>query len=129
MLLSMLLVALSAPATFAQDATEVDPDHYKLVFENDQVRVLRIHYEPGEKSVMHEHAAGVAIPLTTQSWRMNFPDGTSADFPHEANVPFWADAVVHLPENLSDEAGEVILIELKKHYDDDYDDEDDDDEY
>jgi hypothetical protein len=28
----------------------------------------------------------------------------------------WADAVVHLPENPSNEAGEVILVELKKHY-------------
>ena len=116
-LLSILLVALSATATFAQDPTEVDPDHYKVVFENDQVRVLRIHYEPGDKSVIHEHAAGVVIPLTTQTWLMHSPDGTSADAPTEANVPFWADAVVHLPENPSDAAGEVILVELKKHYD------------
>ncbi|MCK5438509.1 MAG: hypothetical protein KAI97_01120 [Gemmatimonadetes bacterium] len=134
-LFSILLVALSASAGWAQDPTAVDPDHYKLVFENDQVRVLRVHYEPGEKSVMHEHAAGVVIPLTTQTWLMHSPDGTSADASTEANVPFWTDAVVHLPENPSDEPGEAILVEFKKHYDKkhhdydkdhDYDHEDDD---
>jgi hypothetical protein len=130
-LFSILLVALSASATWAQDPTAVDPDHYKLVFENDQARVLRVHYGPGEKSVMHEHPAGVVISLTTQTWLMQSPDGTSADALTEANVPFWTDAVVHLPENPSDEAGEAILVEFKKHYDkkhhDDHEDDHDDD--
>jgi hypothetical protein len=39
-------------SSFAQDAVKVDPKHYKVEFENDQVRVLRITYGPGEKSVM-----------------------------------------------------------------------------
>jgi len=37
----------------AQDAAKVDPKHYKVEFENSQVRILRIHYGPHEKSVMH----------------------------------------------------------------------------
>ena len=41
--LSLLLLALPA---MAQDPTEVDSKHYKVVFENDQVRVLRITYGP-----------------------------------------------------------------------------------
>jgi len=28
----------------------VDPKHYSVAFENDAVRVLRIHYRAGEKS-------------------------------------------------------------------------------
>nr|NIR51506.1 hypothetical protein [candidate division KSB1 bacterium]NIS26908.1 hypothetical protein [candidate division KSB1 bacterium]NIT73741.1 hypothetical protein [candidate division KSB1 bacterium]NIU27639.1 hypothetical protein [candidate division KSB1 bacterium]NIU94275.1 hypothetical protein [candidate division KSB1 bacterium] len=52
-LLAFLFLMTQSP--FAQDATKVDPKHYKVEFENDQVRVLRISYGPGEKSVMHEH--------------------------------------------------------------------------
>ena len=58
-----LLAAAAAPA-MAQDPVKVDSKHYKVEFENDQVRVLRISYGPHEKSVMHEHPASVAIFLT-----------------------------------------------------------------
>jgi hypothetical protein len=113
--LSLLLVAVSASATWAQDPTEVDPDHYSVAFENDAVRVLHVQYGPGETSVMHEHPEGVAIGLTTTTWQMHAPDGTSAEYTTEANQVEWADAVVHSPENASNEAGEVFLIEFKKH--------------
>jgi quercetin dioxygenase-like cupin family protein len=36
----------------------------KVEFENESVRVLRISYEPGEKSVMHYHPNAVAVCLT-----------------------------------------------------------------
>lgn len=114
-LLSTLLFVVLASTAWAQDPTEVDPEHYTVAFENDAVRVLRIQYGPGEKSVMHQHPEGVAIGLTTTTWRMHTPDGTSAEYTTEANQVQWADAVVHLPENASDEAGEVFLVEFKKH--------------
>ena len=50
--------------TPAGDPVTVDPKHYSVEFENDKVRVLRIKYGPGEKSVMHAHPALVAVFLT-----------------------------------------------------------------
>jgi len=44
--------AVILPAT---DPLKVDPKHYSLEFENDQVRVLRVRYGPHEKGVPHEH--------------------------------------------------------------------------
>jgi polyisoprenoid-binding protein YceI len=44
----LALFALSAPA-MAQDAVKVDPKHYKVEFENDKIRVLRVNYGPHEK--------------------------------------------------------------------------------
>ena len=55
MLSSALLLLSSSLLGFAQDAVKVDPSHHKVEFENDQVRVLRIRFGPGEESVMHEH--------------------------------------------------------------------------
>ena len=52
-----LAPGIAAAPALAQDPVAVDPDHYKVVFENDQVRVLRITYGPQEESVMHEHPA------------------------------------------------------------------------
>jgi hypothetical protein len=38
------------PQPTAEDPVKVDPKHYKVEFENDRVRVVRIKYGPGEKS-------------------------------------------------------------------------------
>ena len=41
------------PRPIVADPLKVDPKHYKVEFENDRVRVLRITYGPREKSVIH----------------------------------------------------------------------------
>ena len=43
------------PQPTADDPVKVDPKHYVVEFENDRVRVVRIKYKAGEKSVMHSH--------------------------------------------------------------------------
>lgn len=44
-----------------QDPTKTLPDAYKVQFENDHVRVVRVHYEAGAKLADHAHAAGTTI--------------------------------------------------------------------
>ncbi len=102
-----------APFELEADSTKLDPDHYVLEFENDQVRIVRIKYGPGEKSVMHEHPDSVAVVLTQQNVRMHAPDGTTSDELGPAGEALWADAVTHLVENLSDQPLEVVLVEIK----------------
>ena len=53
----MMAVALMS-VTAAQDATKSLPDTYKLLLENDIVRVVRIHYAPGVKLPLHTHTGG-----------------------------------------------------------------------
>jgi quercetin dioxygenase-like cupin family protein len=99
---------------WAQDPVAVDPAHYSVEFENDSVRVLRIAYGPGEKSVMHYHPAGVAVFLTDQDVVFTFPDGTSTAAPSTgAGGTIWTPAGQHLPENVGSEPLEVILVEVK----------------
>jgi hypothetical protein len=43
-----------APVT-KLDPVAVDPQHYKVDFENEFVRVLRVTFGPGEKGARHEH--------------------------------------------------------------------------
>ena len=61
-LIGAALVFLAiASAAVAQDPTVVEPTHYKLAFENDQVQVVDVHYGPHEKSKMHSHPGGVVV--------------------------------------------------------------------
>jgi quercetin dioxygenase-like cupin family protein len=109
----MLLAALGTAPAYAQDPVKVDAKHYKVEFENDQVRVLRVTYAPGEKSVMHEHPASVAVFLTDASARFGLPDGTSQDDVMKAGSTRWSDAGKHLPQSTADKSFELILVELK----------------
>jgi quercetin dioxygenase-like cupin family protein len=99
--------------SFAQDATVVDPEHYKVEFENDQVRVLRITYGPMEKSEMHSHPEGVAVFLTDGNVRFTLPDGKTQDVTVEAGQVIWSPETAHQPENTGKESFEVIQIEFK----------------
>jgi uncharacterized protein (TIGR02246 family) len=104
----------AAPAAAAgPDAIAVDPAHYKVAFENDKVRVLRINYGPKEKSVMHSHPAGVAIFMNDLRGQFTMPDGTTQKMEVKAGTVNWTDATTHNPENLGDKPFEVIQIELK----------------
>lgn len=96
------------------DPVKVDPKHYKVVIENDRVRVLRAKYGPHEKSVMHEHPASVAVFMTDSHAKFTLPDGTTQDINTKAHDVTWAPAGKHLPENLGDKPMEVIVIELKR---------------
>ena len=97
-----------------QDAVKADPKHYTVEFENDQMRVLRIKYGPHEKSVMHSHPAGVVIMLTDMNTKFTFADGKTEERQGKAGSVLQAEAVSHLPENLSDQPFEAVLVELKK---------------
>jgi quercetin dioxygenase-like cupin family protein len=105
-------VLASAPA-MAQDPVKVDPQHYKVEFENAQVRVLRIHYGPHEKSVMHWHPGAVAVFLNDGSGQFTLPDGHVQTVNFKAGTTQWTAAGKHLPENLGDKPFELILVELK----------------
>jgi len=102
-----------APMLSAQDAVKVDPKHYTVVTENEQVRVLKAHYGPHEKSVMHSHPATVAVFLTDAKGQFNFPGVKTQAFDAKAGESQYGAATVHLPENTGDEAMDVIVVELK----------------
>ena len=108
-----LFLFVAAVPAFAQDPVKVDPKHYKLEFENDQVRVLRITYGPHEKSVMHEHPDAVAIFLTDGQAKFTFPDGTTQVPEMKAHATLFTPAGKHLPENTGDKPFEVVVVELK----------------
>ena len=105
--------ALAQPGGGKADPVKVDAKHYRVEFENESVRVLRISYAPGEKSVMHYHPNAVAVYLTDGKTRMATPDGKSQEMPAQAGAANWTPAGSHLPQNTGDKRLELILVELK----------------
>ncbi len=97
----------------AQDPVKVDSKHYTVEVENDKVRVLRIRYGPHEKSAMHAHPALVGVMLTDGHIRFAYPGGKSEEITAKAGQVLHFPAQEHLPENLSDEPFEAVVVELK----------------
>jgi mannose-6-phosphate isomerase-like protein (cupin superfamily) len=97
----------------AQNPAQVDPKHYKVEFENDRVRVLRIRYEPGEQSQMHGHPESVLVSLTDAHARFTYPDGKTEEFRMKAGEAMFAGPTEHQPENISNQPLELFQIELK----------------
>jgi len=112
-LLPILFLLAFAIPVIAQDATKVDPNHYKVESENARVRVVRAKYGPHEKSVMHSHPDLVAIFLTDGRVKFTYPGGKTEERDMKAGTALFTPAVKHLPENITDSDMEIILVELK----------------
>jgi hypothetical protein len=89
-----------APVT-KLDPVKTDPKHYKVEFENEHVRVLRIHFGPREKGETHEHILNRVV--------LNLNDQTSG----KADDVRVAGAATHAEENTSDQPADRIAVELK----------------
>jgi quercetin dioxygenase-like cupin family protein len=109
---AVLFFCVTAAAS-AQDAAKVDPKHYKVEMENAQVRILRVHYGPGEKSVMHSHPNTVAVFLSDGKVKFTYADGKTEDASGKAGQAQFTPAQVHSPENTGTEPFDLIVIELK----------------
>ena len=109
----LFAVIILSGYSFGQDAVKVDPKHYKVEFENDQVRVLRITIEPGEKGVMHSHPEGMVIFLSDANGKFTFPDGKTENRDFKKGFFSWVPAETHQGENVGDEPFELIQIEMK----------------
>src|SRR4029077_17952120 len=105
---------MGASVTRAQDPVKVDPKHYTVVFENDAVRVLHIHYAMGEKSVMHSHPDSVEVFLEDKNANMTHTDDKGEEMSGKKGEAVFTPAGAHLPENIGTGPIDVILVELKK---------------
>ncbi len=105
--------AAEPAAEQVQDATVVDPVHYKVEFENERMRVVRITYGPGEASVMHHHPDHVTVMLTPLTAEFTLPDGSTQPVEVAAGDHLWVAAGAHQPRSTSDQPFEAVSIEIK----------------
>src|ERR1041384_1257121 len=111
-LVTTVLMMIAGLMAWTQELPAPD-DHAKILFENDQVRVLRYHYEPKDKSQMHTHPDNVQILFTDSQAKVYAPDGKASDSTGKAEDVRWRKGGTHSVENTGDKAAEGILVELK----------------
>lgn len=114
----LMAVALLAVGTgiiaSAQDVTKVAPDSYKVEFENDQIRIIRVKRGPHSKVPMHSHPDYVVMALTALDQKVTTPDGKVTEAHRKAGEAYFSKGLTHAEESLSDKPAELVLVELKK---------------
>jgi len=95
------------------DPTVTNPDLYRVVMENDRVRVLEYRDRPGERTTPHRHPDSVMVTLS--SFRRRLVQGDrSAEVELEAGLSRWLPAQEHAGENIGQTETHVIFVELKE---------------
>jgi quercetin dioxygenase-like cupin family protein len=108
-----LVITLICTAGYAQDPLKTSPQYYKVLLENDQVRVLEYHLKPGEKEPMHTHPPGVVYELTASKLKVTFPDGKTQVVTGAAGETFWRGVTTHALENIGDTEVHAIAVDVK----------------
>ena len=100
-------------ATFAQDPVKTSPQHYKVLLENVQVRVLEYHLKAGEKEPMHSHPEGVVYVLSGGTLKFIYSDGRTEEKAAAPGETIWRNPVTRAVENTGKTEAHAIAIDLK----------------
>jgi len=112
-LFGTIVISVSGQVLLAEDPTWISPQLYTVRFENDQVRVLEFHIQPGEKNPMHSHPARVIYHLSDGAVRQTLPNGTISEGVFTKGFVQWADAMTHATENIGATETHALAIEIK----------------
>ncbi|HET7108977.1 MAG TPA: hypothetical protein VFI38_19340 [Candidatus Acidoferrum sp.] len=112
LLTASAVYAATRPAP-SQDVVKVAGDTHTVIFENDQVRVLAVHFKPGQTAPMHSHPANVSYFLTDGKLKVTLPDGKVIERSPKAGTAGWSDAVTHAAENVGTADFQQVQVELK----------------
>jgi len=94
------------------DPTVTNPDFYRVLWENDDVRVLEYSDLPGEETTPHHHPNTVMVTLTDFQRRLSSASD-SRDVSLPAGAALWLPAQTHSGRNIGKSPTHTILIELK----------------
>lgn len=111
-----MLITVGMLATsrgWSQDPIKVEPNHYKLAFENEYVQVVYIHYGPHERSSLHEFLAGVIVNLTEGHLRFTDEDGKTQEVFYRPGEARWLPSYKHEVENLDGTVYDGVYIAPK----------------
>jgi quercetin dioxygenase-like cupin family protein len=97
----------------SQDPTVTDPDKYKVIFENERVRVLEYRDKPGDRTSPHRHPDSVMYTLSSFGRRLVQGD-EERDVQLEAGHVAWLGAQEHSGENIGGTETHVLFVELKE---------------
>ena len=97
----------------SKDPIEVAPELYRVVFENEQVRVLAFRGPSGVRWGLHSHPDMVVVSVNDYEVRNVVPGAAPTTRRRQRGDVSWIPARSHSGENVGGTAMECVLVELK----------------
>jgi len=95
------------------DIVKLSPDIHKTLFENDQIRGLKVAVKPGDKVPLHRNPENINYILKPGTLRLIAPDGSVQDVALTEGQVIPAPVGAHAVENIGATEVQTICIELK----------------
>jgi len=108
------VLGFASKMVMAQDAAKVASKNYKVLLENDRVRVLEYQAKPGEKAAMHSHPDHLGYLLSAGKAKFTSADGKAAEMEVKSGQVLWLQATTHEVENVGTSDLRVLIVELKE---------------
>lgn len=113
-LMTSLAFAAWSQTASEQDPVKLEPERYKVLLENDQVRVIDYHLGKGEKEPLHTHATPAVVYWFTDAQLVNtLPDGKRKELSGKAGDAIWRGPATHTTENVGATEVRALVVECK----------------
>jgi quercetin dioxygenase-like cupin family protein len=118
-LLVLPVVVLSPSLARSQQSVQIDPvvvspNRFKILVENEHVRVVEYTLRPGERDQWHTHPPKVSYVVSGGELRIHLADGTSFPSDEKEGSAVWMNALPrHYAENVGNTPVRIVLIEVK----------------
>jgi quercetin dioxygenase-like cupin family protein len=109
-----VIAAWAIATARAQDPLAVAPEMYRLLFENERVRVMEVSFQPGQKIAAHSHPDHYVYVAEAGTLRIFKPDGTSTDVTVNVGDVVWIAAETHWAENIGATPVRLVVNEIKE---------------
>ena len=96
-----------------KDALAADPKHYRLEFENEHIRVLRLMLKADEAAPVHDDQDALFVCIKECHVRLTRPGGRSQDVHLQAGESRWIYGDTRSEKNLGTQPLELLVIETK----------------
>ena len=97
------------------DGLAASPDNFRLVLENEQVRILEYHIDPGIRDRPHTHPSRVSHVISGGTLRIRLATGATFDVTEGTGETHLSGAApLHDTENIGTTPIRILLIEVER---------------
>ena len=116
LLLAFVLGSIAPLSSFAApDPLKAAPEMYKLLFENETLRIMEVTFKPGQKIAEHTHPNTQYVTvLEPGTLTIHHPDGSAAVNELKANQVVEIPAETHWAQNTGKSDVKLLVTETKK---------------
>jgi beta-alanine degradation protein BauB len=97
-----------------KDPVKLAAGVYKVLLDNDRVRVLDVTLKPGEKSPEHTHPDMLIYAIQDGRVKFTYPDGRTESVELEAGETMYVPSLTHAAENIGTKTLRALNIEFKR---------------